>query len=120
MLLNLSKLCERIVSRCRIGPMILTPCPYDPINGEQVQNWLGDSKHVQNQQVQLNLTTFKANFKGITGLQLSRLDDAQLRRTPFSIDASAARSNTRTAVLNAIDAQKQPYTTCRTDQQVLD
>ena len=83
-----------------------------------VQTWLADGKHLTNQQVQLNLTKFAAQFKGMAGEALARLDDGVLRKKPFAIDAGAARSNTRTAILNAVDAQKQPFTTCRTDRAV--
>lgn len=79
-----------------------------------VQLWLADPKHLDNVQVKRNLSNFAEQFKNITGLQLSLLDDNQLQRPPFSYSEQA----TRLAILAAISDQKTPFQSCRTNLQV--
>ena len=43
---------------------------------------------------------------------------ATLRRPPYSIESSHDLSSTRKSILNAIDAQKLPFTSCRTERDV--
>ena len=86
-------------------------------SGTTVQAWLSDPKHLSDQQVQLNLTAaVGGTFDGLTGAQLAALDEATLRRPPYSIDALQDLSLVRKSILNAIDAQKLPFTSCRTDR----
>lgn len=83
-------------------------------SAETVWRWLGDPKHVTAQQVQLNLTQFRPAFAGLTGAALVDLNDAALAQAPFSV----ASLSHRTSILNAIDEQKTPFESCRTNRSV--
>lgn len=80
-----------------------------------VQRWLADPKHLGGQ-IQRNLTDFQPAFAGIDGATLVQLDEAMLGAAPFSIEPAKSFSQARADVIKAIDAQKQPFSSCRSER----
>jgi hypothetical protein len=83
-------------------------------NSTSVALWLRDPKHIQAQQVQLDLSTLIPALASVNGSVLAVLDAGSLTNPPYSISSATVRSS----LLAAIELQRTPFQSCRENRTV--
>lgn len=83
-------------------------------NATTVTAWLRDPKHLQAQQVQLDLSILVGTLANVNGSTLALLDAATLANPPYSITSTSVISS----LLAAIELQRAPFQSCRENRTI--